>query len=54
MFEIPSNPQIVKCIITKETAVNKEKPKLIIDKNKKREPLKMRTTKIQKTSNKTA
>ena len=54
MFEIPSNPQIVKCIITKETALNKSAPKIVIDKNKKKEPLKMRTTKIQKTSNKTA
>ena len=54
MFDIPSNPQIVKCIITKETALNKAAPKLIIDKNKKKEPLKMRQTKLQKTANKTA
>ncbi|MBR2290075.1 MAG: ATP-dependent Clp protease ATP-binding subunit ClpX [Clostridia bacterium] len=54
MFDIPSNPQIVKCIITKETALNKAAPKLIIDKNKKKEPLKMRQTKLQKASNKTA
>ena len=32
MFDIPSNPQIVKCIITKETALNKAEPKLVIDK----------------------
>ncbi len=54
MFDIPSNPQIVKCIITRETTLNKAAPKLIIDKNKKKEPLKMRTTKLQKTENKTA
>jgi len=54
MFDIPSNPQIVKCIITKDTALKKSEPKLIIDKNKKREPLKMRQTKLQKTTNKTA
>ena len=34
MFEIPSNPKIEKCIITKETVVNKEKPTLIINENK--------------------
>ena len=54
MFEIPSNPQIVKCIITKDTALNKAAPKLVIDKNKKREPLKMATTNIKKKENKTA
>ena len=54
MFDIPSNPQIVKCIITKETALNKAEPKIVIDKNKKKEPLKMRQTKIQKKENKTA
>ena len=31
MFDIPSNPQIVKCIITKETALNKAEPKIIIN-----------------------
>ena len=54
MFEIPSNPQIVKCVITKDTALNKAAPKIVIDKNKKKEPLKMRTTKLQKKENKTA
>ena len=54
MFDIPSNPQIVKCVITKETALNKAEPKLVIDKNKKKEPLKMRQTKLQKKENKTA
>ena len=34
MFEIPSNPKIEKCIITKETVANKEKPTLIINENK--------------------
>ena len=37
MYDIPSNEKIVKCIITKETVQNKEKPNLIIDENKKRE-----------------
>lgn len=34
MFEIPSNPLIEKCIITKETVLNKENPKIIINTNK--------------------
>ena len=54
MFDIPSNPQIVKCTITKETALKKAPPKLVLDKNKKKEPLKMRKTKLQSASNKTA
>ena len=34
MFEIPSNPLIEKCIITKETVTKKENPKIIISANK--------------------
>ena len=34
MFEIPSNPKIEKCIITKETVAMKEPPKLIINNNR--------------------
>nr|MBP3681333.1 ATP-dependent protease ATP-binding subunit ClpX [Clostridia bacterium] len=34
MFEIPSNPNIEKCIITKETVLNGEKPQIIINNNK--------------------
>lgn len=40
MYEIPSNPKIIKCIITKETVQKGEKPRLIVDENKTREPLK--------------
>ena len=56
MFDIPSNNKITKCIITKETALNKAEPKIIMDENKKREPLKMRPTKgrAKKSKNKTA
>ena len=36
MFEIPSNPNIEKCIITKETVLNGEKPQIIINNNKSR------------------
>lgn len=35
MFEIPSNPKIEKCIITKQTVENKEPPKIVINNNKK-------------------
>ena len=35
MFEIPSNPKIEKCIITKETVQYKKLPKLIINENRK-------------------
>ena len=33
MFEIPSNPKIEKCIITKQTIENGEPPKIIINEN---------------------
>ena len=34
MFDIPTNPKIEKCIITKETVINKKAPELIINENK--------------------
>ena len=34
MFEIPSNPKIEKCIITKNTIENGEKPVIIINENR--------------------
>ncbi len=34
MFDIPSNPKIEKCIITKETVLEGKEPKLIINENK--------------------
>jgi len=34
MFEIPSNPKIEKCIITKDTVISGEQPKVIINNNK--------------------
>lgn len=56
MFDIPSNYKISKCIITKETALNKAQPKLILDENNKRGPLKMRKVdnRVKKAKNKTA
>ena len=37
MFEIPSNPDIEKCIITKETILDDKGPELVINKNKSKE-----------------
>jgi len=37
MYDIPSNEKITKCIITKETVLDKKPPELVIDENKKRE-----------------
>lgn len=48
MFEIPSNPNIEKCIITKETVKNGEPPRLVINNNRevaKKEKSKRETTK---------
>ena len=53
MFEIPSNPKIEKCIITKETVENGEAPKIIINNN--REAVKKpKTEKRVSTKNKKA
>ena len=55
MFDIPSNPLIEKCIVTKETVLDKKPPKLVLrdanELNKKRE----KTKKVEvKTKNETA
>ena len=34
MFDIPSNPKIEKCIVTKETVLNGTPPKLVINNNR--------------------
>ena len=31
MYEIPSNPKIERCIVTKETVLNGEPPKIVIN-----------------------
>lgn len=49
MFEIPSNPKIVKCIITKDTIENNSKPIITIDENRK---LDEKNTPKRKTTNK--
>jgi len=50
MFDIPTNPKIEKCIITKDTVEKKEGPKLIINENKevKRAKIKKQQVKPQK------
>ena len=48
MFEIPSNPKIEKCIITRETVENNEPPKLIINNNRETK----KSNKVKKTTNK--
>ena len=35
MFDIPSNPTIEKCIITKETVVDGKKPEIVVNEHKK-------------------
>ena len=49
MYDIPSNEKITKCIITKETVLNKAEPELVLDQNKKREmPKQKRRVKTNK------
>ena len=48
MFEIPSNPKIEKCIITKNTVENNEPPKLIINANREVPVKAKRTTTTKK------
>ena len=50
MFDIPSNPNIEKCIVTKETVLEGKEPKLIINENRKVE--KVGIKKQRKTTNK--
>lgn len=44
MFEIPSDPNIKRCIITKETVENGEKPTIITEKNKNKNRASKRVT----------
>ena len=54
MFDIPSNEKIEKCIITKETVLNHDKPKLIINENKQQIKKKKRKKTNQKQTEQTA
>ena len=53
MFEIPSNPKVEKCIITKNTIDKNEAPKLILNNNREIQKTKMKrstTNKNQETA----
>lgn len=54
MYDIPSNPKIEKCIITKETVLNNEPPKLVINENriieKSKEPTRKRISADRETA----
>ena len=56
MYEVPSNPNIEKCIVTKETVEKGEKPDIVINNNKltKQQKVKRETTKMQKNTMETA
>ena len=52
MYEIPSNPKIEKCIITKETVSSGEPPKIIMNNNRevaKKKPIAKRKTSSKST-----
>ena len=51
MYEIPSNPKIVKCTITKDVVANKAQPDLVIDENRKKEPIKVHKKQSKKSNN---
>lgn len=56
MYEVPSNPNIEKCIVTKETVEKGEKPDIVINNNKltKQQKVKREATKMQKDTMETA
>ena len=54
MFDIPSNPKIEKCIITKETVENKSAPKLVINKEKAEKKQEIKKKKIISDNKETA
>ena len=46
MFDVPSNPKIEKCIITKDTVVEGKEPKLVMNENKQAQKKQVRKKKI--------
>ena len=54
MFDIPSNPKIEKCIITKETVEGKEGPKLVLNENKTSKRMKIKKKPIETSRSETA
>lgn len=54
MFDIPSNPKIEKCIITKDTVEEKDGPKLVINENKTSKRIKIKKKPIEANKSETA
>ena len=54
MFDIPSNPKIEKCIVTKENVMGMAKPKIIINENKEPKRQMVKRRKIQTHEGETA
>ena len=54
MFDIPSNPKIEKCIITKETVEGKEGSKLVLNENKTSKRMKIKKKPIETSKSETA
>ena len=54
MFDIPSNPKIEKCIVTRETVLGLNKPKIIINENKEPKKQVIKRRKIQPNNIETA
>ena len=54
MFDIPSNPKIEKCIITKDTVEGKDGPKLVINENKTSKRIKIKKKPIETNKSETA
>ena len=54
MFDIPSNPKIEKCIITKDTVEGKDGPKLVINENKTSKRIKIKKKPIEVNKSETA
>ena len=54
MFDIPSNPKIEKCIITKDTVEGKDGPKLVINEKKTSKRIKIKKKPIEANKSETA
>ena len=54
MFDIPSNPKIEKCIITRDTVEGKDGPKLVINENKTSKRIKIKKKPIEANKSETA
>ena len=54
MFDIPSNPKIEKCIITKDTVEKKTGPELVINENKETKRVKIKKKPIEANKSETA